>query len=632
MKHQGDHGASRSRMPARLTRRRFFGLAGGGLVGGILASRLPALASTGPKRWSHRATWREGRVPGPNDIAVVRGRVLLDRNVRVAGVVIKAGSALIFAPEKNRTLETTGNVAVHGKLVMRPANQNIVHRLRFIGVSERRFAGGGMRVLRSDIGLWVMDHGRLLISGSPKLAWTRTIDGVPAGADWIELQEDPVGWSVGDEIVLTPTESPTVEGHHTRYDQATIVAISGRMIQLSRSTRFAHPAVDLGAGIRFTPEVLNLSRNVQIEGTRRGRAHIFIHAMHSQSVQNAAIRHMGPRRRSSDGYTKPVLGRYGLHFHHCEDGSRGSLVSGVVVRDCGAHAFVPHMSHGITFTDCISHNTFEGAYWFDPRRRHKKRLPGTNDTLYERCVASLVRTDPPFRPNWGAYLMGTGRGNVARSCVAVGVGGQKTSCGFYWSKLSAGGVWGFEDCVAHNNAADGIFAYQNNGSAHVISRFRAYHNGRAGIEHGAYKNRFTYQDSALYGNLEAAIVIHALSKPAPRIRMNRLVCDGAGLSDHAVVMTRHFIDGDPVEITGCTFRGYKKAAFACTFNGNSNPDRAIVANCTFEGNQFWLEPSIHPDTEIRVRDALLGDLMLRRWDQPGVLQPEWNASVSPIVP
>jgi hypothetical protein len=292
------------------------------------------------------------------------------------------------------------------------------------------------------------------------------------------------------------------------------------------------------------------------------------------------------------------------------------------------------MSHGITFTDCISHNTFEEAYWYDPNRsrRRKSRAPRTNDVLYDRCVASLVRTDPPFRPNWGAYFLGAGRGNAARNCVAVGVRGLKTSSGFIWPKRSDRGVWAFEDCVAHNNVADGIFAYQNESSEHVISRFLAYHNGRVGIEHGAYRNRFTYEDSVLYGNLQAAVVIHALSDPAPHIRMNRLVCDGAGLSDHAVVMTRHFIDGEPVEITGCTFRGYRKSAFACTYNGNPIPDRAILTDCTYEGNQFWLEPSIHPDTEITVRDALLGDIMLRRWDQPGVLQPEWNASVSSIVP
>jgi hypothetical protein len=621
-----------------LTRRRFLRLVGLGLMGAVIAPRLPVASARKKKRrrlkrWSDPDTWRGRRVPRPGDVAVVRGKVLLDRNVRVAGVVIRPGSVLIFDRRKNGTLEITGNVVVYGKLVMRPRNPSLIHRLLFTGANEARFVGGGMSVLGSDVGLWVMEHGQLNVLGSSKLAWTRTTDSVAAGATSIELQEDPVGWAVGDEIALTPTASPAIEGHATRYDEATIAAISGRTIQLSQATAFAHPAVELAPGNRLTAEVLNLSRNVRIEGSPRGRAHVFIHAMHPQTVQNVAIRYVGPRQPSSDGHTDPVLGRYGLHFHHCEDGSRGSLVSGVVVRDCGAHAFVPHMSHGITFTDCISHNTFEEAYWYDPALREGKTIPpSTNDAVYERCVASLVRSDPSNVPQLSGFFLGTGTGNAARQCLAVGVQGAKTASGFIWPKASEDGAWIFEDCLAHNNAANGIFAYQNSSLTHVISRFRAYHNGHAGIEHGAYKNRFLYEDSTLYGNLEAAVVIHALSDPAPHIRLIRLLCDGGGLSDHAVVMTRHFIEGEPVEITGCTFRGYKKAAFACTFNENTQPDRAVLTDCTFEGNEFWLESNIHAGTDILVRDAVLGNITLRRIDQPGVLHPEWNASVSPILP
>jgi hypothetical protein len=631
--------SSTTHAPRRLTRRRFLRLAGWGLVGGAIASRFPTAWAGRKKRrrlkrWSDPDSWRGGRVPRPKDVAVIRGKVLLDRNVRVAGVVVRPGSVLIFDPRKNRTLETTGNVVVDGKLVMRPRNQHVVHRLLFRGVEEGRFVGDGMRVLQSDVGLWVMDHGRLDVRGTPKLAWTRTVGSVGAGASSIELQEDPVGWAVGDEIVLTPTGSPAMADHSTQYDQTTIAAISGRSVQLSGATAFAHPAVDLAPGVRATTEVLNLSRNVQIEGSPLGRAHVFIHAMHPQFVQNAAIRHVGPRQPSPDGDTDPVLGRYGLHFHHCENGSRGSVVSGVVVREAGAHAFVPHVSHGITFTDCISHDTFEDAYWYDPRPAGdgKVTAPPTNDVLYDRCVASLVRTDPPYNPQISGYVLGAGTGNVARRCVGVGVQGRKTTSGFFWPKSSEGGVWGFEDCLAHNNVADGIFAYQNESSGHVISRFHAYHNGNVGIDHGAYRNRFVYEDSILYGNLSGAVMIHALSDPPPHMRMLRLLCDGGGLSDYAVVMVRHFIDGDPVEITGCTFRGYKKAAFACTFNENVQPDRAVLTDCTFEGNQFWLESNIHPGTAIRVQDSVLGNITLRRWDQPGVLQPEWNASVTPTVP
>jgi hypothetical protein len=624
-------------VPGFLTRRRFLRLMGWGLVGGAIASHLPTAWARKKKRrklqrWSDPDTWRGRRVPRPGDIAVVRGKVLLDRNVRVAGVVVRPDSVLIFDRRKSRTLETTGNVVVYGKLVLRPKNPAIVHRLLFSDVNEARFVGGGESPLSSDVGLWVMEHGQLKLLGSSKLAWTRTTDGVAAGATSIELQEDPVGWMVGDEIVLTPTESPAIEGHSTRYDEATIAGISGRTIHLSRATGFPHPAVDMAPGIRLTAEVLNLSRNVRIEGSPGGRTHVFMHAMHPQTIQNAAIRYAGPRQPSPDGHTQAVLGRYGLHFHHCEDGSRGSLISGVVVRDCGAHAFVPHLSHGISFADCISHNSFEEPYWYDPRPDRATGAPPTNDVLYERCVASLVWTDSlDGGTRLSAYFLGVGSGNAVRNCVAVGVQGTKTAAGFNWPEINPG-LWGFEDCVAHNNAVNGIRAWQNNGLPHVISRFRAYHNGEYGIEHGAYNNNVSYQDCALYGNLRAGVALFALSNFHAPIRLARAHLDGGGISDYAVVMTRHSTDGAPVELTECSFRGYTKAAFACTYNANQHADRATITDCTFEANEFWLESNIHPDSDIRVRDAVLGNISLRRRDQPGVLHPEWNASVNPIIP
>ena len=40
----------------------------------------------------------------------------------------------------------------------------------------------------------------------------------------------------------------------------------------------------------FTAEVLNLSRNVRIEGTQGGRTHILIHSMQPQTIRYASMR------------------------------------------------------------------------------------------------------------------------------------------------------------------------------------------------------------------------------------------------------------------------------------------------------------------------------------------------------
>ena len=94
-----------------------------------------------------------------------------------------------------------------------------------------------------------------------------------------------------------------------------------------------------------------------------------------------------------------------------EDGTRGSTLTGVVVRDCNSHAFVPHFSFGITFRECISFNTVSDAYWWD---RVSSNLSGSNNTsnypytnskdiVYERCVAADVRglnPDESYRLYW----------------------------------------------------------------------------------------------------------------------------------------------------------------------------------------------------------------------------------------
>lgn len=616
----------------RFNRRRFLHLTGAAVTGGVITAVAPTellrLANAGlPLRWSDPSTWGR-RVPGEDDVAIIRGRILLDVDTRVGGVQIASGGELIFDPDRRITLQTTGNVVVQGRLTMRPSRPSVRHRMTFVNVDEGLFGGGGMDVLASDVGLWVMDGGTLNIAGTKKLAWTRTSKAVQAGVRTITLESDPIGWRKGDEIVIAPSDSPAVAGHESRYDQPRISAINGRTIELSQSTQFTHPEVTVAPGVVMAPEVLNLTRNVVIEGTSSGRSHVFIHSSRRQMVGHATFRYMGPRQPSADGFTQLVLGRYGLHFHHCKNGSRRSLVNGVVIRDCGSHAFVPHMSHGISIRNCISHNTYDDAYWWD-------RPDLTNDTLITDCVASMTRYDPDFRGfQLSGFSLGFGSGNAMRRCVAVGVQGNVNAAGFNWPEgpVNIPSVWVFEDCVAHNNRTNGIFTWQNNSETHVITRYIAYHNGQDGIEHGAYKNRYVYRNSTLYGNRRSAVAIHATSLVPPSLRFENLLCDGGGLPDYAVFSTLHNAAGDvPTEVVGCTFRGFKKAAFACTFPANPFGDVFLVKDCTFEGNEFWLDSAIHPDSSVEVRDPVHGAIILRRFDAEGQFRPEWNAAVTVIT-
>lgn len=622
-------------MASTMNRRTFLRSA---LISGSLLAVQPSLllrgasARTSIARWSDPRTWG-GSIPGKDDVAIITKPVLLDINATVAGVDVRRGGRLIFHPDKSVSLSSSGNVVVKGSFVMKPSSPRKKHRLTFVGVDESRYQGGGLEVLDSDVGLWVMG-GVLDIVGSPKRAWLRAAGHIPAGARTIALKIDPTGWEVGDEIAITPTHSPSDPNNYVVFDEARITAISGRTISLSTATSFAHPEVEVSPGRAFTPEVLNLSRNAIIQGTPQGRVHTFIHSTKRQRVKHAALRYMGPRHAvAGEDHTEKVLGRWGLHFHHGGHGSHGSVVNGVVVRDSGSHAFVPHASHGITFLGCVAYNNIETPYWWDEPTEDESSA--SNDIVFQSCVAARIEFDPTYRG--GTRLMGfkmaQGNGNSARNCVAVGIGGQNNgdSSGFGWIADETG-LWGFEDNVAHNNKNLGTRTWVNHPSPDVIRRYTAYHNGRFGSFNGAYGNSFDYIDSVYYANGQGAIDAKATSHEGKQ-RFSGLHVDQAGRSEYCMIFDEHVNDPPrPILIRDSSFKGHSKAALGFV-NDTAIPDLVDVIDCDFEGNEFWLGPDIHPTSRIRVQDAQHGTIQLARWDQmlEGDLKPEWNARVKKIA-
>ena len=195
------------------------------------------------------------------------------------------------------------------------------------------------------------------------------------------------------------------------------------------------------------------------------------------------------------------------------DTSRGSIVEGVVIRDAGNHAFVPHASHGITFRDTIAFNVLNEAYWWDPAPEEDDTSNDTNDLIWDRAIAAgldLGVAGNEFRLS-GFYL-GNGENLTITNSVATGVRGESDwdRSGFIWPER-AGAVWKFGNNIAHNNEANGIFVWQNNSESHPVDGFTAYYNDGAGVRHGAYENSYQYSDLNLLEN-GSAIESLALGK------------------------------------------------------------------------------------------------------------------------
>ena len=119
--------------------------------------------------------------PDPNDVVTITDEVVLRTDLLVAGVVVEPGGHLIFDPASSVTLESAGNVVVRGRLTLRADDPAVIHRIAFPNVSEEAFVGGGLDVLDSDVGLWVIDDGTMNLAGAVRRPWTRAVGDVRAG-------------------------------------------------------------------------------------------------------------------------------------------------------------------------------------------------------------------------------------------------------------------------------------------------------------------------------------------------------------------------------------------------------------------------------------------------------------------
>jgi hypothetical protein len=540
--------------------------------------------------WSDPGTWG-GKLPAPSDTPLISSGHTVTYDLTTAsyaGVAVSSGATLQFDSNNSRTLQTSGNVVVEGKLTMRPSSASVVQLLQFINIDESKFVGGGMDVLTTDVGVWVMGSGVLDLVGTTKTAFVRAAGNILSGATSVNLNSVPTGWQADDEISIAPTEAPAVgNAYLSGFDERTIRNISGSTITLSAGVLRAHPQINN----LWTAEVINLTRNVRIEGTANGRTHIFIRSSVPQKISNIQVRYIGPRKnRGGDATAEFVMGRYGLHFHHCDDGSVGTMVEGCVIRDTGSHCYVPHVSNGITMKGNVAYNGMEIAFWWDVLDFTHGCVWDGNIVAISKFIHEALDIDSEDAPTFASsgFLLGPGDDNVCNNNVTIGTTGDFRAGGaYYWMEGLIESVWGFKNNMSHNCHA-GLVSWQNNLKNHIVRDSIVYNCGM-GIYHGAYTNTYLYTGGYVYNSL---ITIKASSGNSNALKFQNLVIDAAGL-DYAIVLDEGPLDGDrPVFIRNCTITGHKKAGIMnaspvatkdldviqCTTSGTAGGALALLAN------------------------------------------------------
>jgi hypothetical protein len=556
---------------------------------GFALSRSGATVSADPfclvpaPRWSDPATWG-GAIPAVGaNVTLPQATVVLDVDASVGELSIPAGATLLFDPTTSRTLSAAGNIIVNGTLRARPDGPDVVSTVRFVNVTESAFVGGGMTPLESDVGLWVVGAGVLDVAGTPKTSWCRAATPLTSGASSVVLSSPPSGWRVGDTIAIAPSGyANNWEGYDTR----TITSVSGATVGLSAPLTYNHDLITLEPGYTFGAEVMNLTRNVVVEGASKsaGRAHVFVSTSVPQAVSHIELRHLGPSGK---------FGRYPLHVHMSGDGSRGSAYTGVVVHDCGNLGIVPHGSHGCTFTACVVHDTNDRGFWWDVGDI-------TNDTTYQSCVASWIRAVPAHRGfNTSGFTLGDGAGNRIFDCTTVGSQGNSDAAAFAWPEGTAD-AWETRRIIAHNCRRHGMGVWQNNGVPHLVQDFICAWNGASGINHGAYRNSYEYANGWLHANTQASVNLHALSVASDPVRFREVLCDAAGRHLSPVILPQHNLpSAQPVQFLGCEFVGHSGTTFRSIATSMVNPDVIDVVesgSVTVEWNA-----NSHPASVIRVQ-------------------------------
>jgi hypothetical protein len=556
------------------------------------------IASVKSGNWSDAATWG-GVIPKATDMPQISAGtvVVADVDASIAGIQIDG--MLSFANSKSVTIQSTANIVVTGKLEILNPNPNFIQTIRFTGINETKFVGGGMDVLATDVGLWVMGDGVLNIQGAYKTSFVNANSTLEKGVKTIALKTVPTGWAAGDEIAITPTAN-----NDSTFDETKIQTISGSTLTSTSSLIKQHPIINNS----WTAEIMNLTRNVRIEGTATGRTHVFIRSTKPQSILNVQLRYVGPRKeQSGDDVTELVPGRYGIHFHHCMSGSVGSIVDGCVVRDAGNHSYVPHISDGITMSHNIAYNVLETAFWWDFQ-------DVTNNTKWIGNIVANVNflnlsigIDNAGTHTFGTngFILGVGDDNICDSNVVVCQYGLNTTNSAYdWEEEYGESVWRFVGNIAHN-CDNGIRSWQNNEKIHIIKNSILYNN-KMGIFHGAYVNNYTYDGNYLYNS---TFEDHA-SSADNGVKIYNMTMDGAGLLTYPFKVIGGPGNGlKPVFMRACTIKGGTKGAILdSTYQGIKNLD---IIQCNITGDIKFSSDALSGET-IRIQPTTGQPIQLKK--------------------
>ncbi|MEX2308341.1 MAG: G8 domain-containing protein [Pirellulales bacterium] len=315
--------------------------------------------------WSDPTTWHDGVVPGDG------ARVLIPLNVavQVDTVIttrlstIRVDGALSFDATRNTELRAdTIVVTSSGTFEMGTAATPIMP-----GVTAKLLIIDNGPIDRAadpfGIGRGLISHGRTSIYGAEVSSYGALENPALVGAQSLKLTAIPIGWKVGDTIVIAGTTGGTAQNEVRR-----IRAIGGRTVYLDKVLSFNH----VSPGPEFEVHVANVTRNAVIESESPEldhRGHVMFMHNRNVSVGYAGFYRLGRTDKmqwindpvvNADWSLEPGTGynpraRYSVHFHRTGTSGVPAVVIGNAVVDSPGWGFVNHSSN----VDMINNVAFD---------------------------------------------------------------------------------------------------------------------------------------------------------------------------------------------------------------------------------------------------------------------------------
>jgi hypothetical protein len=310
--------------------------------------------------WSDPATWEGGVVPGADAMVWIPAgsAVTVDAVYRSSMEWIRADGVLRFLPTADTGLRVeTIIVSPTGLIEMGTEDVPIAAGFE----SKVIFADRG-ELDASDtrkLGRGLISHGMVSVYGQEVTSFVPlTGTGASYKATTLTLASIPVGWNVGDRLVLTGSDIWRVDGDDEEFE---LIALDGNVVTLDKPLAHSHRTPDE----RFRVYLANVSRNAVFESenvsesARRG--HIMF--MHSDDVrvENAGFYGLGRTDKRTpiddvefleDGTVEPRTGanprgRYAVHFHRTglERANSPAIIRGSAVVDSPGWGIVNHSSY-----------------------------------------------------------------------------------------------------------------------------------------------------------------------------------------------------------------------------------------------------------------------------------------------